>query len=374
MKKAIVIPSLIGLLFTLGDGLLAQDALVKTLEFKNFERPEEEKEDSLNLVKKEYKEFDEDGRMTLFVKYLANPIGEIVKNTEVKKEWDAHFRSEAVAEYDEMGDMLSKETKYYSLKENVLTKTEHIDYLKAPNDPVIKLYTYTASGNPDKITILDKNEKKVGLEQYKYSKDDEEVEYKKSYKRPDGSKYSEVKKTKYTDNGGLAERYIQIKDGKDTYKEEITFERNKIKEHIKYKNGTIISQFGGATAAAAKYDPSKSRVMMDFGSGGGSGDDKKKGSAFGSFGLWASEDEFDDNGNKIRTVQTTDGKITQTTDYKYDDKGNLAETIKISFNEGKETNNEKESFEYDENNKLLKKAIFSNGVLVSEKIYDYTYY
>lgn len=373
MKKAIVIPSLIGLLFALSDGLLAQDALVKSVEFKNFERPEEEKEDSLNLIKKEYKEFDEKGRMTLFVKYLANPIGEIVKNTETKKGWDAHFHSESVAKYDEMGDMLSKETKYYSLKDNILTKTEYVDYLKAPNDPVIKLYTYTASGNPDKITILDKNEKKVGTEQYKYNKDDEEIEYKESYKRPDGSKYFHIKKTKYTDNGGLAERYIQTKDGSDVYKEEITFERNKIKEHIKYKNGEIISQFGGATTAA-KYDPSKSRVMMDFGSSGSDDKKSKRGSAFGSFGLWASEDEFDDNGNKIRTVQTTDGKITQTIDYKYDDKGNLGETIKISFNEGKEINNEKESFEYDENNKLLKKAIFSNGVLVSEKIYDYTYY
>ena len=371
MKKAIVIPSLIGLLFALGDVALAQDAQVKSLEFKNFERPEEEKKDSLNLIKKEYKEFDEKGRMTLFVKYLANPIGEIVKNTETTKEWESNSRSEAVIKYDEMGDMLSKVKKHFSLKGNVLTKSEHTDYLKAPNDPVIKLYTYTASGNPDKVTILDKNEKKVGLEQYKYSKDDEEIEYKKSYKRPDGSKYSHTKKTKYTDNGSLAERSIRTKDGKDTYKEEIIFEKNKIKEHIKYKNGEIISQFGGAKTAA-KYDPSKSRVMMDFGSGGD--DKKKKGNAYGSFGLWASEDEFDDNGNKIRTVQTTDGEITQTLDYKYDDKGNLAETVKISFNEGKETNNEKEAFEYDDNNKLLKKAIFSNGVLVSEKIYDYTYY
>lgn len=374
--KAFVIPSLVGFLVACGGSTMAQDApRLQSVEFKQYELPEESKDDSLHLVKKEQKKYDEKGRVSLYSVYLANPIGEIVKSSETAKEWDEHFRSESVSNYDEMGDILTTEKSYYSHKKNVLMKLESYDYIKAPNEPLIQTYTYTESGKPDKITILDKDDKKLGTEEYKYSKDDEEIQYKKSVKNPDGSKYYELKKTKYTDKGSLAERSILIKDDTDTYKEEITFERNKIKEHLKYKNGELISQFGGSGGNTAKYDPSKSRVMMDFGSdaGGGDSDKPKAGSSFGDFGLWGSEDEYDDNDNKIKTTQTTDGVVTQITEYTYDEKNNLTGTVKTDYNEGKETNVEKEIRKYDDQSQLLQKEVFSNGVLISKETYDYIY-
>ncbi len=367
MKKALVIPALLLLFLAFQNNIQAQDAKVKSIEFKNFEREEEKEAKDLLLIKKEYREFDAKGRMVNYQVHKANPIGELVKRSEIQKQWNSDFRSEAVSKFDEMGDIITTEKSYYSIKDNTKTKVEYTDYLKAPNDPYSKVFTYMASGQPNKITIQDKKGKKIGEEVYKYNREEEEIQLKIWRKNLDGSKYSYLKKTKYNDDGTLNEREIQIKNGSESSKEVITFgKRNKVKQHLKYKNGELVSQFGGAKPAS--YNPNKTRVLIDFGS------DKKSGGSYGGFGLWATEDEFDDNGNKTKTIQTTDGEVTQETSYKYDERDNLIETIKISFNEGKETNKEREVFEYNKYNKMLKKSIFSNGLLVSEKTYDYTYH
>lgn len=350
-----------GMLLSNSD-VIAQDAQIKSVEFKELERSEAaEPEADLSLMKKEYKEYDDKGRMVNYTLHAANPIGQVVKSSEIKKTFEGkNLRIEDRMKYDEMGDLLLEE-KIFFYEDKAIEKVEFVDHLKNPNNRLTKQYDYdNRSGKVSKIILYDNDGKKIGQENWKYNGENEEVKYKKWEKLSSGDKYKETKVTKYNnDNGSLAEVVKTIDDGKDKYEEVTTFQRNKIKEQLKYKNGELISQFGGGRST---FDPSKAKVLVDFGNDGG------------GFGMWANEDEFDDNGNKIKTTQTVDGEVTQVTTYKYDDRNNLTKVQKINFEKGEETTKEEEVQEFDANNNMLRKAVYNNGVLVSEKKYDYQYY
>lgn len=367
MKNTLIMPFLLFIAFALSGTLQAQDAKIKAVEFKSFERlPDQPKDADLILTKKEIKEFDEKNRLTKLEVHLANPIGELVKNKIQKQEFQQNFRTTEVATFDEMGDPILNTKSYVSNKSKLTIKEEFTDYLKAPNQKYTKMFSYNSIGKPDKITLTNKDSRKVGEEMYKYNKDNEETFYKKWEVFPDGKKYMEIKKTAYTQEGFLASSEKTVKDGKDLYKDLITFQRNKVKEHLKFKNGEQISSFGGAKAG---YDPSKARVLREFGGSNSSGS-----GGFGGFGLWTNEDEFDDKGNKIKTTQMAGEEITQIITYSYDKNSNLTETKKVSFNEGKETSTSKEVLEYDRHNNLLKKMLYQDEKLISKYTYDYTYF
>ena len=362
MKNALIMPFLLFIAFALSGTLQAQDAKIKAVEFNSFERlPEQAKDADLILVKKEIKTFDENNRMVKLEVHLANPIGELVKNKVRNQEWQKNIRTDEVSTFDEMGDPILKTKSYISNKSKLTIKQEFIDYLKAPEQEYTKMFSYTSTGKPDKITLTNTDSRKVGEEVYKYNSDNEETFYKKWEVLPDGKKYSEIKKTAYTPEGFLASSEKLIKDGKDTYKDLITFQRNKIKEHLKFKNGEQISSFGGAKGGYK----GGGRVLMEFGNGGGS---------FGGFGLWTNEDEFDDKGNKIKTTQLSDEVITKVTTYSYDKNSNLTETKDISYHEGTETSTKKEVLEYDSHNNLLKKVLYEDAKLISKYTYGYTYF
>jgi hypothetical protein len=358
-------PFLLFIAFALSGTLQAQGAKIKTVEFNSFERlPEQPKDSDLILTKKEIKAFDEKNHMVKLELHLANPIGELVKNRVRNQEWQQNFRTDEVSTFDEMGDPIKKTKSFISNKSKLTIKQELVDYIKAPKEQYTKMFSYTSTGKPEKITLTNKDSRKVGEEVYKYNSDNEETFYKKWEVLPDGKKYMETKKTAYTQEGFLASSEKLIKDGKDTYKDLITFQRNKIKEHLKYKNGEQISSFGGSKAG---YKPGQTRVLMEFGGSGG-------GDGFGGFGMWTNEDEFDDKGNKIKTTQFSDEVITKVTTYSYDKNSNLTETKEVSYHEGKETSTNKEVLEYDSHNNLLKKALYEEEKLISKYTYDYTYF
>ena len=366
MRNTLIMPFLLFIALALSGNLNAQEGKVKSIEFKNFERlPDQAPSENLQLTKKEFKEFDEKGRITKQEIHVANPIGELVKNTSTVKEFQQTFKTDEVSKYDEMGDLISTVKSYYSTKSKLKIREDYVDYIKAPDQKYTKMFEYNKVGKPTKTTLTNSDSKKVGEEIYKYNSDNEETFYKKYEVFPDGRKYTEVKKTAYTQEGFLASSEKYVKDGKDTYKDLITFQRNKVKEHLKFKNGEQISTFSGAKA---KYDPSKARVLRDFGSGGSGG------GSFGGFGLWTNEDEFDDKGNKIKTTQMAGDEITQIITYSYDKRSNLTETKKVSYHDGKETGTSKEVIEYDSYNNILKKALYKDEKLISEFKYDYKYY
>lgn len=342
---------------------IAQKAKVKSVEFKELERPEgAEPNAELALLKKEYKEYDAAGRMLTYLLHTANPGGQIVKTSEIKKTYeDKILRIEERSKYDEMGDMILTE-KIYFADDKLTEKIEFTDFLKDPNTQFTKQYSYdNNTGKIFKITLYDNKGKKSGEEVWKYNRESEEVKYTKWEMQPDGKKYQETKTTEYNKSDGtLAKAVKNVKDGTNELEEVTIFERNKIKEQFKYKNGELISEFGGKNA---KFDPSKAKVLVDFGNSGGSG-----------FGMWANEDEYDENGNKVKTTQTVDGVITQVTSYKYDDRNNLTTVKKVNFEGGKETTTDEELQEFDANNNMLKKAVYTNGILISEKKYDYQYH
>jgi len=361
MRNTLIMPFLLFIAFALSGNINAQGGKkVSSVVFKNFERmPDQKKDEDLLLTKKEHKAFDEKGRMNKYELFLANPIGELTKSSTMAKEWQQHYRTEELATYDEMGDLLVTTKSFFAAKNNWKLKEEYTDNIKAPGKKYTKMYQYTQHGKPVKITLTNSDDRKVGEELYKYNKTDEETYYRKWEIYPDGSKYTQVKKTAYTKEGYLASSEKFVKDGSDTYKDLITFQRNKVKEHLKFKNGEQISTFGGSKAG---YNPNKARVLMDFG-GGGDG-----------FGLWVHEDEFDDKGNKIKTTQMAGEEIIQLTTYAYDKYSNLTETKKISYDDGKETGSSKEVLEYDRYKNVLKKALYKDGKKITENTYDYKYY
>lgn len=364
MRNALIMPLLLFIAFALSGTLQAQDAKIKSVEFNSFERlPEQSKDADLILTKKEIKTFDEQKRMIKLELHLANPIGELVKNKVRNQEWQKNVRTDEVSTFDEMGDPILKTKSYISNKSKLTIKQEYTDYFKAPNQQYTKIFSYTSTGKPDKITLTNKDSRKVGEEVYKYNSDNEETFYKKWEVLPDGQKYSEIKKTAYTPEGFLASSEKLVKEGKDTYKDLITFQRNKIKEHLKFKNGEQISSFGGAKGGYK----GGGKVLMEFGNGGGGG-------GFGGFGLWTNEDEFDDKGNKIKTTQLSDEVITKVTTYSYDKNSNLLETKDVSYHEGAETGTKKEVLEYDSHNNLLKKVLYEDAKLISKYTYGYTYF
>lgn len=357
--------AIIGLLSTvlILNTAIAQKAKVKSVEFKELERPEGAEPDTdLALLKKELKEYDAAGRMVTYLLHTTNPGGQLVKTSEIKKIYeDKLLKIEERSKFDEMGDMILTE-KIYFADDKLTDKIEFTDFLKDANTQYTKQYSYdNNTGKIHKITLYNNKGKKSGDEVWKYNREGEEVKYSKWETMPDGSKYQETKTTEYNKKDGtLAKSVRTVKEAGDNLEEVTIFERNKIKEQFKYKNGELISEFGGKNA---KFDPSKARVLVDFGNSGS-----------GGFGMWANEDEYDQNGNKVKTTQTVDGVVTQVTTYSYDDRNNLTTVKKVNFEEGKETTTEEERQEFDANNNMLRKAVYNNGVLISEKKYDYQYH
>lgn len=364
---------LLGALTSSGS-LLAQEIKVKTVEYKVFEQlPEAEEGMDLELTKREFKQYDKQGRIAKQELYLANPIGKLVPNTFTIKEWLEEVRTEKIIKFDEMGDSITAVKTFFPNKGKLKVKEEIIDYLKAPKDMLIKEFEYTEFGKPLKVVFTNKEGKQVGEEVYKYNTDEEEISYKKWEMLPDGNKATESKKTNYTKDGYLESSEKIVKDGKDTYKDVIIFEGTKIKEQFKYKNGEQISTFGGGTSGGGGYDPTKGRVMMEFGSGDDEGGFGSFGGGFGGM-LPEVEDEFDDKGNKIKTTETEGIELVKLITYKYDDNSNLLEMKEIKYEDGEEESTKKEEWAYDEENNMTKKAVYKDGKKTKEEQYNYSYY
>ncbi len=93
----------------------------------------------------------------------------------------------------------------------------------------------------------------------------------------------------------------------------------------------------------------------------------------GGFGRWANEDEYDDKGNKTKTIQKVDDVVTQITFYSYDERNNLISSKKVDYEGEKETRVEEEIQEFDDNNNMLRRAVYVDGQIISEKRYNYQY-
>lgn len=314
---------------------------------------------SLQLTKKERKEFDQQGRLLLHELHLNNPAGALILRNSKSTAYDNDYRIEEIAKYDEMGDEMSNYKTYYNIINNRIAKVEFSEFVRSADETFTQNYKYNRIGKPSKITLTNKAGKKIGEERFKYNRLHEETYYKKWETQKDKSKYQETKKTAYTKEGYLASSETNIKEGTDVYKDIITFERNKVKEHLKYKNGEQISTFGGARAA---YDPTKARVLIDFGN------------RRGGVGLWHNEDEYDNNGNKTKTTQMIDDEITEIILYKYDDASNLLEKAQTFYEKGEAAGTHREVYEYDSKNSVLKKSTYKNGRLISAHTNNYKYY
>lgn len=337
------------------NALLAQKTPpIKEWEYKEAER----KEEDLAVLKQERKEYDATGQLLKYILHVANPIMDLVKSLEVEKGEDTHGKYEQITKYDEGGEPMQREKIYTDATGKLKLRVEATDFVNAPEDVITKVWKYNEERQPLSTISTNKANKKVAEETWKYNKTGEEVQFNKWELQADGSKNTEVKTIEYNDDGSLAKSTQIMKVGKDELKEEIIFDRNRVKEKKRYKNGEVVSSFGGKNT---KYDPSKAKTLVDFNEG--------------NEGNYESEDFFDDEGRKIRTLKTEGIEIAEEWLYEYDKKGNLVKTKRLYYTGG-EPNGEEEEFicEYDEFGNKTREATISSGIVMSEKIYSIVYY
>ena len=337
---------------------------VKSLDFKDFSLDEDSDEGKMKMLKREYKEYDAQGRLTKSVNYATSPSGKAVKVDESIKVYQADVRSDENSTYDEEGELKTWEKISYNA-ENKKIKHEFGHPDLGPNQRYTRIYVYTEFNKPLSVSLTDPKGEKAGEEKWKYNKQDEEIFYEKWELDPKEGRIEESRKIEYNKDGTFAKSEKIIKKGSDVYKELVTFENNRVKEQLKYKNDQVVSQFGGEKKK--NFDASKATVMMSFGND--EGDDLM----FGG-GAWETQDEFDAKGNKIKTTQTVDGLITEVKTYEYDSRGNLIKVVKTAYEDNEPSTSEEEVLEYDAKNNLKRKATYTNGFLMSEKTYDYQYH
>ncbi len=338
--------------------LMAQTPTVKILEYKEAER----KEEDLAIVKKEFKEFNNAGQVLKYALLIANPIMELVKSLEIEKGNDANGNFEKITKFDEGGEPIIWEKTYLDAN-GKKGRVEYVDFALNADNPYTRVYKYSETSKKIVSTSLtDSKGKKVGEENWKYNKEDEEIKYEKWEQLPNGNKNTEEKSVEYNPDGTLARSTLLMKQNGDVLKEEIVFEKNKVKEKKRYKNGEIVSSFGAGSKT--KIDPNKQKVLIDFGN-----DDQ-----FNS-GMWDVVDETDDKGRKIKTTKTEGIEIMEEILYTYDEQDNLVKLKKIFYAAGEPSGQEEEQvWEYDEHKNKLREASFNNGLLMMEKTYAYQYY
>ncbi len=330
---------------------------MKTWEYKEAER----KEEDLAVLKQEFKEFNQTGQVVKYILQVSNPIMELVKSLEIERGTDTHGAFEKITKFDEGGEPLLTEKIYMDAAGKLRLRVEFTDYLKNPDEVFTRIHKYTETGKPLGTTTTDSKSTKVGAEEWKYNKENEETRYEKWELQADGNKHTEEKNIEYNPDGTLARSLLVIKENGNELKEEIIFEKNKVKEKKRFKNGEVVSSFGGNKA---KYDPNKGKVLVDFGN-----------SDQFEMGMWDVQDEMDDKGRKVKTVKTEGVEVVEEIRYEYDNRDNLIKTKKIFYAAGEPSGQEEEQvWEYDLHNNKLREASYNNGVLMQEKTYAYQYY
>ena len=358
MKKLIAFCSLVFTASWASVSLLAQSApLIKTWEYKEAEM----KEDTFAIIKQEQKEYDPTGTVTKYILFIANPILDLVKSLEVESGYDEHGNFEKITKYDEGGEPLLQEKTYFAKNKKSKLRTEIIDFMKDPDDILIRVWKYNEDMQPLSVIHTNKAGKIVGQETWKYNKTGEETKYAKWELDANGKKNTEEKTTAYDKVGNLLQSVHIQKIGKVVMKEQTLFENNRVKEKIRMKNGEIVSSFGGANSKNNNFDPSKAKTLVDFGS-----DD---------FVMYDSEDIYDDNGVKIKTIMTEGIDIAMEILYTYDKNDNLISSKTIYFTEGEPNGHEEEIvYEYDEYNNKTREAKIERGVIMQEKTYVFKYF
>ena len=338
--------------------LQAQAPAIKLSEYKELEK---QGESELLDVKQEFKEFTPTGQVVKYKLLVANENLDLVPHLETEKGKDANGFYEQSTKYDPNGQPTLKEKIYMDADGKRKLRVEYTDYAINPDEVFTRIYKYTDYNKPLLTTLTDKAGKKVGEENWKYNKDNDEVQYEKWEFAPDGKKNTEEKTVTYDPaTGYLLTSVLIIKENGDEMREEIIFDKNKVKEKKRLKNGQVVSTFGGNKKPS--NNPNQGKTLVDF------GNDQFD-------GIWDIVEEKDAKGRVIKSTKTEGVEVVEESTFAYDDRNNLVKSKKILYAGGEPSGQEEELvYEFDKNNNKLREAFSANGVITKEKKFKYEYY
>lgn len=349
------------ILFMVSQGVFAQNSPLKSIELKDYEKEKEKQK--LALQRREFTEYDVNGRVLSQEQYGRNFKGELVKLRVTKYKYGRKENYQNVESFDSLGKSTNKElfiTDRNGRKiKSVLIKTLSMGYYSLTSH-----YKYDGKGNLEKMTMYDLANKLVGEETRKYNKLGEEIKTEKWYYDPlDYSKStSESKATEYDEMGGIAQTILNRTEYNKTsskqFKEVVKFQNNMLTEWFKYTEGQLTSHYVKGNMA----------TIPNLKAEGG-----KENKAFATF---ATDTEYDEEGNKVKTTYFEGDLVVQVSEFSYNEKGQLTKTVKKMMEADGVTlaSMEEDLTEYDTYGNVIRKAVLNNGEITSEQVFAYEYY
>lgn len=348
IKKTIIL----GLIAAFGSAtnLSAQKPILKSVDHKDFQQ----KDHALSLQKRVYTEYNRFGKMIKQEFYEKNGIGQLIRQKSIQFRENKKQDFQLVLTYDSLGVLLFEELLTFDKSGR---KVQSHYSSKTDNDAVsfYSTYEYNKQGKNHKTTIYNFANEVVGRESRKYNEHGEEVyaKYWKFKNLQSGLKVESEKETIYDESGAMTQTVSVVKEGASVFREVIKFEQNMIAEWMKYSNGTLTSHYVRGSQQGAK--PLNVEASFDYGE-------------------WATDTEYDDFGNKVKTTYLENGKTTQVNYYSYDDNTNLTSTRKVFYQADGTERTEEDIVTYDEYNNIVRKATMLNGEVLVEQIFKYEYH
>lgn len=346
----------------------AQRATPKTINTKEFKSANKK----LDLHRRVFTEYDRNGKLIKEEHFVKGATGNLIRQ---KNYWTRNSNKNEIFQmteyYDSLGNKRSKEILVTNQTGRKIRLTNSV-YLKTGDfESINTVYLYDSKTNGYLgYESKDAANKVVAKELKKLNNMDEETSFEKWALSPINNKLLriEYKTFEYDNLGGIA----KIEWLKTTFeaqkekniKEITTFEKNMMTEQFKYTDEVLTSHY------------SKKNSMMPSATSLAdmpSATPKKKSN--NTQGNFATDIEYDEDGNKLKTTYFEGDVIVQVNTFQYDLKGHLIKTNKKYLDKnGNETSNEISETNYDDYGNIVRTATSKNGEIDQEQIIEYVYH
>lgn len=345
----------------------AQRATPKTINTKEF-KTENKK---LDLHRRVFTEYDRNGKLIKEEHFVKGANGALIRQ---KNYWTRTSNKNEIFQmteyYDSLGNKRSKEILVTTQAGRKVRLTNSVFSKTGDFESINTVYLYDQKTNSYLgYEAKDAANKLVAKELKKLNNMGEEVSYEKWALSPINNKLLriEFKTFEYDDLGGIT-KIEWLKTTFDNQKEknlkEITnFEKNMMTEQFKYTDDVLTSHYSKKNPMMPSANLTDMASIMPK---------KKSNNTQGNF---ATDIEYDEDGNKIKTTYFEGDVIVQVNTFEYDTKGHLTKTNKKYLDKkGNEISNEISETNYDNYGNIVRTATSKNGEIDQEQIIEYVYH